>query len=237
MSKPKILLAESSSIVLQIEQRCLKDAKVSVFTATDSEETLVIARKIRPHLIYLAYSLHGAGGITCCKALKSDPETKDIPVVMICAAAGEEPGISREAGCDAVVTKPLACREFLETGLSLIPKAAPSGERMLCRAVVACTAGTDTFYGTIEDISTMGMFVGSSRAVAPGDSLAVKFVLPWPGAAPIETAAQVNWVNSGRQRRSEQLPVGFGILFRELGDEAVDQIKEFMKLMKVQLGW
>ena len=208
MVKPKILLAESSSIVLQIAQRCLKDAKVGIFVATDSEEALNMARKIRPDLVYLAYSLHGTGGVPCCKAFKADPELKDIPVVMVCTAAGEEPENSRAAGCDAVVTKPIACREFLETGLSLVTRTDASVERMPCRAIAACTLGADTFYGTIEDISSTGMFVGSTREVAAGEVLKVKFVLPWTSAVPIETEVQVNWVNGGRQpRRSEHLPV------------------------------
>ncbi len=237
MAKPKILLAESSSIVLQIEQRCLKDAGVSIFTATDSEDALNTARKVRPNLVYLSYSLHGAGGAPCCKAFKSDPVLKGIPVVMVCAAGGGEPETSREAGCDGVVMKPVVCREFLEAGLSLISRTAPPEERMACRAIVACSAGADTFYGTIEDISVTGMFVGSSRAVAMGDVLTVKFVLPWRDAEAIESRAQVNWVNGGKQPRSEHLPAGFGLLFLELDAEAADHIREYVNLMKVQLGW
>lgn len=237
MSKPKILIAESSNIVLQIEQRCLRQAGVNIFTATDSEETLSTARKVRPDLIYLSFNLHGAGGIPCCKALKSDPELREIPVVMVCTAAGEEPGLSRAAGCDAVVARPIDRREFLETGLSLIPRTAPSGERMPCRAIVACSAGADTFYGSIEDISSSGMFIGSSRKVAAGELLTVKFVLPQSGAEPIETSAQVNWVNGSKHQRNDHLPPGFGVLFQGLEADANEQIKDYMKLMKMQLGW
>ncbi len=237
MSKPKILIAESSTIVLQIEQRCLRHAGVNIFTATDSEEALSTARKVRPDLIYLSFNLHGAGGVSCCKALKSDPELRNIPVVMVCAAAGEEPGISRSAGCDAIVAKPIDRRGFLETGLSLIPGTAPSGERVPCRTIVACSAGPDTFYGSIEDISSSGMFIGSSREVAAGQLLTVKFVLPQGGAEPIETEAQVNWVNGSRQQPNDRLPPGFGVLFLELEAAANDQIKGYMNLMKMQLGW
>ncbi len=237
MSKPKILLAESSNIVLQIEQRCLRDAGVSVFTAVDSEETLSTARKVRPDLVYLAFSLHGMGGVSCCKALKSDPELRGIPVVMVCTAAGEEPGLSRAAGCDAVVAKPIDRREFLETGLSLIPRTPPSGERMPCRAIVACSTGSEIFYGSIEDISSSGMFVGSSRKIAAGELLTLKFVLPQSGAVPIETAAQVNWVNGGKQQRNDHLPPGFGVLFQGLEAAAIEQIKDYMNLIRLQLGW
>lgn len=237
MSKPKILIAESSTIVLQIEQRCLRFAGVNIFTATDSEEAVSIARKVQPDLIYLSFNLHGAGGISCCKALKSDPELRGIPVVMVCTAAGEEPGLSHAAGCDAVVAKPVDRREFLETGLSLIPRTAPSGERMLCRSIVACSTGANTFYGSIEDISTSGMFIGSAREIAAGDLLTVKFVLPQSGAVPIETAARVNWLNGSKQQRNDRLPPGFGVLFQGLEVDADEQIKDYMNLVRLQLGW
>ena len=236
MSKPKILLAESSNIVLQIEKRCLRDAGVSIFTAADSKEALSNARKIRPDLVYLAFNLHGAGGISCCRALKSDPELRRIPVVMVCTVAGDEPGLSRAAGCDAVVSKPVDRREFLETGLSLIPGTAPSGERMPCRTIVDCSTNADTFYGSIEDISSSGMFVGSAREVAAGDLLSVKFVLPQSGAVPIETVVRVNWVNGSKQLRNGHLPHGFGVLFQGLESDAIEQIKDYMNLIRLQLG-
>ncbi len=235
MAKLKILLAESSSIVLQIEQRCLKDAGVSIVTASDSEDAINTARSVRPNLIYLAYSLHGSGGIPCCKALKADPVLKDIPVVIVCAAGGEEPDVSRAAGCDGVVTKPVACKEFLETGLSLIPKPSPDGERIACRSIVACSKGGETFSGAIEDISVTGMFVGSSREVAMGDQVTMTFDLPWQKAETIETRGQVNWVNSGRQPRSDNRPLGFGVLFLELGEEAAGQIRDYIRPLKQQL--
>ena len=90
MSKSKILLVESSTIVLQIEKRCLKDAGVTIFTAASCDEALRVARKVRPDLIYLAYNLDGTDGVACCAALKSDPGLAGVPVVMVCSAAGEE---------------------------------------------------------------------------------------------------------------------------------------------------
>jgi hypothetical protein len=81
------------------------------------------------------------------------------------------------------------------------------------------------------------MFIGSSRKVAAGELLTVKFVLPQSSAVPIETAAQVNWVNSTHHQPNDHLPPGFGVLFLELEADANEQIKEYMNLMKLQLGW
>lgn len=235
MSKAKVLLAENSNIVLQIEKRCLRDAGVTIFTAGDGEEALRVARKVRPDLVYLALSLPGMGGAACCRALKSDPELGRIPVVMVCAAGGEEQELCRAAGCDAVVARPVDRREFLETGLSFLLKSARGGDRMPCRATVACYTGTTVFYGTIEDISANGMFVGSPCEVAPGDVVTMKFILPWSGAVLIETGAQVAWVNGSKRQRSNHLPPGFGVLFQGLEVDAAEQIKDFLELSRLRL--
>lgn len=236
MSKPKILLVENSNIVLQIEKRCLRDAGVTIVTATDCDEALRVARKARPDLVYLAFSLPGMGGAACCKALKADPELWGTPVVMVCAAAVEEPELCRAAGCDAVVAKPVERREFLETGLAFILRTARSGDHMPCRATVACSTGAATFYGTIEDISANGMSVGSSREVAQGDLLTLKFLLPWSGAVLIETGARVVWANGGKRQRNNHLPAGFGVFFQGLEADAAEQINDFMELIRLRLG-
>jgi len=235
MSKPKILLVENSNIVLGIEKRYLADAGVSLFTAADSDEALRTARKIKPDLVYLAFGVPGMGGIACCRAIRSDPKLGTVPVVMVCATS-EELQLSRAAGCDAVVAKPIDRREFLDAGLSLIPKTASLGERMACRNIVACSVDKETFYGTIEDISSMGMFVGSAREATTGDLLNVLFILPWFDAVPIRTQARVNWVNSSRRRRNDRLPPGFGVLFQGIEPAAITQIKAYMRFVKDKVG-
>jgi hypothetical protein len=60
-----------------------------------------------------------------------------------------------------VVAKPLDRRDFLETGLSFMHRTPRNGDRIPCRATVACFLGDAGFYGTIENISAKGMYVGS----------------------------------------------------------------------------
>src|SRR6266567_5483964 len=174
MSKPKILLVESSTIVLQIEKRCLKDAGAIIFTAASCDEAFRVARKIRPDLVYLAYNLSGTDGAACCAALKADPGLAEVPVVMVCSAAGEEAELCRSAGCDAIVAKPVDRREFLETGLSFMLRKPRDGDLIPCRATVACFMGEASFYGTIENMSANGMYVGSAWQVAAGDVIVMK---------------------------------------------------------------
>jgi CheY-like chemotaxis protein len=235
MFTPRILIAETSAIVLDIEKKCLEESGALLFTAGDCEETVRGARKFKPWLIYLAYNLSG-GGDECCRALKSDPVLQAIPVVMVCAPSGDEPRLSRAAGCDAIVAKPIDRRDFLEMGLSLLSPAEPETERTICRTIVVCSDGEETFYGSIEDISSSGMFVSSARGVMAGDRLALMFILPWARAVPVKANAQVSWVNSSKRRRTDRLPVGFGVHFLEPEEATVSQIKDYLEFMQLRLG-
>lgn len=234
MSTPRILLAESSAIVLDIEKLCLEETGAHVFTSGDLEETLRTARKIKPWLIYLAFNLPG-GGEACCKAMKEDAALRAVPVIMVCSPFGDEPRLSRQAGCDAVVAKPIDRREFLEMGLSLLAPVELESERSLCRTIVACS-GHEMFFGGIEDISASGMFVRSSRQVTVGEHLALEFVLPWQGAVPIKVEGRVSWLNNAKRPRNDRLPGGFGVNFDEPDPAASAEIKGYIEFMRVHLG-
>jgi hypothetical protein len=101
---------------------------------------------------------------------------------------------------------------------------------------VACVWNGATRYGTIEDISLNGMFIGTAFEAAIGDILSMKFILPWSGAALIEATARVAWLNGDRQRRKIRLPAGFGVVFLELGGDAEDRIKDYLEFIRMRLS-
>jgi Tfp pilus assembly protein PilZ len=94
---------------------------------------------------------------------------------------------------------------------------------------VTCRLAGTVFYGTIEDISPKGIFVGSHYEVKIGEELNLKFILPVGGAESIETGARVIWINGGRMRRKGQLPAGFGVVFEDLDNEASGQVADFIE--------
>jgi DNA-binding response OmpR family regulator len=234
MSNVRILLAEDSAFVLEIEKQYLQKSDVSIFTASQAEDVLNVARKVRPGLIYLSFGISQGSGERCCRELKADADLRTIPVVMVCASDGEKQR-SREAGCDAVISKPVDRREFLESGLSLRSESSDDDGRVPCRAFVQCTRGEDSFFGSVEDVSLDGMFVGTAREVKAGELLTLKFLLPWSGATLIKTAGQVSWVNSRKRPRNKRLPPGFGLTFQGIDPQAADQIDDYLQLMRKRL--
>jgi two-component system phosphate regulon response regulator PhoB len=75
---------------------------------------LELAKKERPSLIILDLMLPGMDGKDICRALKSNPLTQSIPILMLTAKAEEvDRVIGLELGADDYVTKPFSPRELV----------------------------------------------------------------------------------------------------------------------------
>jgi CheY-like chemotaxis protein len=89
----------------------LQEFGCSVLTAPDATEGIETARKERPDLITLDLMMPGMNGWDALKALKKDPELRDIPVVVVSILAGE--GRGRLLGAVDLVTKPVEREDLL----------------------------------------------------------------------------------------------------------------------------
>ena len=79
----KILLVEDSKFLRLATERALSRAGYSVMSASDGEEAVKKARENLPDLILLDLLLPKVTGTDVLKALKKDPATTRIPVVVL----------------------------------------------------------------------------------------------------------------------------------------------------------
>jgi CheY-like chemotaxis protein len=79
----KVLLTEDSKFLRVATERALTRAGYEVITAVDGEQALQYAREKRPDLILLDLLLPKMTGPDVLKALKNDPATAGIPVVVL----------------------------------------------------------------------------------------------------------------------------------------------------------
>ena len=109
----KILVADDEEDVLALVTSSLKSAGYSTLNADDGPAALSSARENLPALIVLDLMLPGLSGLEVCKALKADPATKHIPIIMLTAKADEVDRIlGFELGADDYMTKPFSPREL-----------------------------------------------------------------------------------------------------------------------------
>jgi two-component system, cell cycle response regulator DivK len=104
----------------QLEMRAISAAYLHHFgyrvLATDNgTEGLRVAREEHPDLVLMDISIPGMDGLQTTEALKADPSTRDIPVLIISAHPyGSVGQRAFEAGCDGWLGKPLDPRRLLE---------------------------------------------------------------------------------------------------------------------------
>lgn len=86
----KILIVEDDPLMLRMYQKIFTFEKYDVTTATDGQDGVEKARTLKPTLILLDIMMPKMNGIDALTKLKSDPDTKTIPVVMLTNLAGEQ---------------------------------------------------------------------------------------------------------------------------------------------------
>jgi len=109
-----ILIVEDESDVVDLLRYNLHRAGFNVLIANTGAEGLEAARKNRPDVIVLDIMLPGMNGYNVCNALKKDPETESIPVLMLTAKSEPHERVKGlELGADDYVTKPFSPRELV----------------------------------------------------------------------------------------------------------------------------
>ncbi|MBX3743685.1 MAG: response regulator [Verrucomicrobiae bacterium] len=86
----KILTVDDSKTIRLIVAKAFKPFDCEVFEASNGVEGLAVAAKERPHVIILDLTMPVMDGYEALTKLKSDPDLKSIPVVMLTAESGRE---------------------------------------------------------------------------------------------------------------------------------------------------
>lgn len=81
--KEKILVVEDEEILLTALQEELRQSGYQTEGAVDGEDGLVKVKSFQPALVLLDLVMPKMDGMTVLKKLKENPETKDLPVVIL----------------------------------------------------------------------------------------------------------------------------------------------------------
>jgi two-component system cell cycle response regulator DivK len=111
--RPLVLIVEDNPRNLKLARDVLNHAGYETLEAESAEDGLALARERHPGLVLMDVQLPGMDGVEALARLRSDPATRDIPVVALTAFAMKA---DRErflaAGFDNYVEKPLDIHEF-----------------------------------------------------------------------------------------------------------------------------
>lgn len=112
-SQKKILVVDDDTDILEFLQVILEEEGYAVLTTSKGEYVEQLHNGGLPHLILLDIFLSGKDGREIAKYLKSQEETKHIPIIMFSAHPSAEE-TARASGANDFIAKPFEIDDFLE---------------------------------------------------------------------------------------------------------------------------
>ena len=120
-SSQTILIVDDSSTVRAVASKSLQKYGYHVITATSGEDALEQIQLSVPGLVLLDIKMTGMDGYEVCKKIRSIPETRDLPVIMLSGKdAFFDKVRGRLAGCNAYITKPCSANVLRDTASQYI---------------------------------------------------------------------------------------------------------------------
>lgn len=118
--RPEVLIAEDNPDMRRLLAFVI-GREFRVRTAHNGRVALEAARAQAPDLVLTDVMMPEMSGTELCRALKSDPATRGVPIVLVTSKAEREMKIEGlEGGADDYVTKPFHPRELLARVRSLV---------------------------------------------------------------------------------------------------------------------
>ncbi|MBI5178776.1 MAG: response regulator [Nitrospinae bacterium] len=109
-----VLLVDDSHTVLRLMSFFLEQERYETYLAATAEEAQALLEKVSPDLVLTDLHLPGMNGIELCRAVKQNPKTRDVPVVLVTTAKA----ITRlkealDSGASDYIVKPFQQDELL----------------------------------------------------------------------------------------------------------------------------
>jgi len=124
MSERTILYIEDNEYNRKIVRQLLGRTSYQLVEAVDGESGVALAQQIVPQLILMDVQLPKMSGFDATRALKADPRTSDIPIIVITSfALSGDREKAAVAGADNYLAKPYSPRELLALVRQYLPEA------------------------------------------------------------------------------------------------------------------
>jgi DNA-binding response OmpR family regulator len=124
MAQVTVLVIDDDPVILKLLEVNFEMEGFRVLTATDGGEGLRQARTKRPDVVISDIMMPKVDGLELATALKGDPETEDLPVILLSAraqAGDVQKGL--EVGVEEYVTKPFDPFELVDLVYSVLDRA------------------------------------------------------------------------------------------------------------------
>ncbi|MBO6776081.1 MAG: phosphate regulon transcriptional regulator PhoB [Marinibacterium sp.] len=126
-NQPTVLVVDDEHAQREVLAYNLEAEGFRVARAENGEEAMIVVDEAMPDIIVLDWMMPNLSGIEVCRRLKSRPETRNIPIIMLSARAEEVDKVrGLETGADDYVIKPYSVIELMARVRSQLRRVRPS---------------------------------------------------------------------------------------------------------------
>ena len=128
--QPNVLIVEDEPPLVELLSYNLEKAGFQIHIARDGEEALLAVEERKPDLILLDWMLPYVSGIEICRRIRRNPETRNVPIIILTARGEEDDRIrGLEAGADDYVVKPFSPSELVARVRAVLRRTRPAFDK------------------------------------------------------------------------------------------------------------
>jgi two-component system phosphate regulon response regulator PhoB len=123
---PRVLIVEDEGGIVELVSIHLRHAGFDVAVAGDADRAQALVDEALPDLVVLDWMLPGRSGVALARRWRTDPRTRELPIVMLTARDEEVDMVTAlDAGADDYVTKPFSPAALLARIRAVLRRRAP----------------------------------------------------------------------------------------------------------------
>jgi len=176
----RILIVDDNRDNAYLTRELLKGDGYDVVTAENAARAEALIRQETPDIILLDVVMPGKTGIELCRELKSNPETRLIPIVMITGLTERDDKIRAiEAGADDFLNKPIFPEELFARVSSLLKlkeftDELESAENVLCTLALSVESRDPYTAGHCERLANYAAQLGRHLGLSNEELIALR---------------------------------------------------------------
>lgn len=231
MPTKKIVLSNDAVLLEILKNSFFQREGFEMVLVRDGQSGFQAVEAEEPTLAVFDLALLGDAALECCRAIKADPLLKATPVLLLLTEAASDMAADScwEAGCDALIHRPLLAERFLDAACGLLGISRRLARRFPVSFQLAFYLNEQKKHiGSCLNLNAGGMFLATETLFPVNTQLLIEFTLPGFKSV-MQYPVRVAWVNHPEWRKKNALPCGLGVQFLPLSPVAKDALQLYLQ--------